>query len=609
MDSQNSISERHGRRRPPSVFDALMSLSPPSPILSAYSPTTCSSEEVPVLLFSSSPSDWDIMDADNSNYRSSIQSLSIPCSGSTDTIGTIGTVGTFGQSQRGSSAQSKRTSALCLDIKDDVTGTGTDDEESPEEDLKMREILYGYEGHATQGSSSSLTPHNSQNMNEPHTTSVFSESCTTYVSPPSPSPSVYSTLSCSSAPDSRLRSQVLLETRPISYSDYAGVLHSSTSAILPLESCTSAIRTSTFSNRTVASTPSTPSFQASEHSDTLGQPSRQLPKSLDWLRDIVVEMLIDQEGFRSVAPRFRFAGYSNNSHPLGDGLPREVPGGIAEFVPVSRQTFDFHYAPFEGQPVLRRLTTNGEARDYISRQATLSIKSNGVYTVNGSEPSAFLTPQGKKASRGRDGGDTKLRWKLDYFVDDKRGVRALEGEKTFTPLMFFCSPLLLHPLRGKKIRFMHVVKKSVVMKLVAERMELPNLLSSPRLSPSLPNPSLHHQKETDNTANNDTAAHDCKADQHPFHPRIPFAQMLINDELKPSRFRRRRASSGGEDTSRFESQGQFKLRPVSGGGLKQYQHILPPSKLSEMLDDMENTVPVENMHGLTPPLRNFRKRI
>ncbi|KAF9270642.1 hypothetical protein L218DRAFT_842463, partial [Marasmius fiardii PR-910] len=77
-------------------------------------------------------------------------------------------------------------------------------------------------------------------------------------------------------------------------------------------------------------------------------------------------MLIDQEGFRSVAPKFRFAGYSSTSRYLGNGLPREVPGGIAEFVPISRQTFNFHYAPFEGQPILRRLTINGEARDYIS---------------------------------------------------------------------------------------------------------------------------------------------------------------------------------------------------------------------------------------------------
>ncbi|KAF9469841.1 hypothetical protein BDZ94DRAFT_1134003, partial [Collybia nuda] len=71
-------------------------------------------------------------------------------------------------------------------------------------------------------------------------------------------------------------------------------------------------------------------------------------------------LLIDQEGFRSVHARFKFSGYSKQTCDTYDG--DEV-----QFRPITRQVFYFHYAPFDGLPVLRRVTINEEeSRDYIS---------------------------------------------------------------------------------------------------------------------------------------------------------------------------------------------------------------------------------------------------
>lgn len=208
------------------------------------------------------------------------------------------------------------------------------------------------------------------------------------------------------------------------------------------------------------------------------QPS--LPPSLAWLDKSSVELLIDQEGFRAVQARFRFTGYSNRSSWDAHG---NNPDNVAQFRPISRQIFNFHYAALEALPVLRRMTVSGdETRDYIMRQASLGLRVNGVYTVRGNEalslPATFSN------------GDThgKLRWKFEYFVEDRKvdatGKKIVDGEKTLTPLTFSCSPLLLHPFQGKRITMIHVVKKSVATKLMAEKMEPPLSLSTQTSSPA-----------------------------------------------------------------------------------------------------------------------------
>lgn len=52
-------------------------------------------------------------------------------------------------------------------------------------------------------------------------------------------------------------------------------------------------------------------------------------------------------------------------------------------------------------------------RDYVSREATLVLKNNGVYTVRGSEDKGRLT------------------WQFTYLVDDRRNAAGekMNGEK------------------------------------------------------------------------------------------------------------------------------------------------------------------------------------
>jgi hypothetical protein len=205
-----------------------------------------------------------------------------------------------------------------------------------------------------------------------------------------------------------------------------------------------------------------------------------LPENLSWLQGFAVELLIDQEGFRTIQPSFKLMGYSTHSrvwsHHLNSYSEDSVLGdALTELMPAKRQSFNFHYAPFDGLPTLRRITVNGdETRDYTSRQASLSLKSNGVYTVRGTETSllhAYATGQGNYCS-----DPAKLKWKFNYMVDNRRvdsTGHIMVGEKTLTPLTFACSPGLLHSIQGGKIGLMHVVRRSVIPNLAAEKMEPP----------------------------------------------------------------------------------------------------------------------------------------
>ncbi|KAF7303315.1 hypothetical protein MKEN_01295600 [Mycena kentingensis (nom. inval.)] len=191
-----------------------------------------------------------------------------------------------------------------------------------------------------------------------------------------------------------------------------------------------------------------------------------VPDNVAWLKDLALELLVDQEGFRSVRPTFKLAGFRKHVRGWSHGAPES---GWALFRPVLKQSYPFHYAPLDSLPILRRLITNDdESRDYISRQATLALKTTGVYVVHGSESFHHPTSGVKTGA--------KLRWRFEYLVEqkvDETGRRLVEGEKVFTPLTFLCDPWLVHPSQGHKMKLMHVVKKSVATKLVAERVELP----------------------------------------------------------------------------------------------------------------------------------------
>ncbi len=72
----------------------------------------------------------------------------------------------------------------------------------------------------------------------------------------------------------------------------------------------------------------------------------------------------------------------------------------------------------ERLPTLRRLTRDLEQDfDYLTRQAVLNLRKNGVYRVSGGE------------------GKGKLAWVFEYVVDDRRSRKkgqALPGEKVPT---------------------------------------------------------------------------------------------------------------------------------------------------------------------------------
>jgi hypothetical protein len=194
-----------------------------------------------------------------------------------------------------------------------------------------------------------------------------------------------------------------------------------------------------------------------------------LPVAMSWLKGIVVELLIDQEGFRAVRPTFKLVGYtgptSHNDMPVS--LADHHVYGKADFMPTKRNAFVFHHFALDTPPILRRVMANGdESRDYTSRQASLSLKSKGAYSVRGAESGE---------------ADAPLSWQFDYFADDKRNKegKPVPGEKTLTPLCFSCSPGMLHPAHAKKVHIVHVVRKSVVAKLAAEKLA-PPLPPAPR---------------------------------------------------------------------------------------------------------------------------------
>ncbi|KAG9000116.1 hypothetical protein FRB93_012880 [Tulasnella sp. JGI-2019a] len=207
-----------------------------------------------------------------------------------------------------------------------------------------------------------------------------------------------------------------------------------------------------------------------------------LPPQIGFLRETTVELHIDQEGFRTIKPVLRLYRHAPSKMPCATPTriqhyrsPSSSPAfvddlndygdlGVAEFKMTEPETYIFHHAALDSAPTLRRVTINGgDTKDYISRQASLSLKGNGVYTVQGVEDKGKLT------------------WKFEYVVDNRRGPNGQElpGEKSFRPLSFSCSPLLLDPDHGKKIHLFQVVRKSVTPKLSSSKLKPPTLPISP----------------------------------------------------------------------------------------------------------------------------------
>ena len=324
----------------------------------------------------------------------------------------------------------------------------------------------------------------------------------------------------------------------------------------------------------------------------------QHKEDFSWIRNITVQCLIDQEGFRAVQPSFKLSGIVH----LRSSLEPQTPGpATAQFRPITRQSFHFHHAALESPPILRRVTTNQEeTHDYVSRQAYLTIKHNGVYVVHGHEISSV----------DHDGQAQKLSWQFEYLVDDRRidvSGRVIEGEKILTPLTFSCSPELLLPAQGKKINIMHVFKKGVAPKLPAEKLQPPGTPngrpeSAGALSPDKTHGwSLHrrvqshrtHQQDDHKIVNSRTGIHTGGMNSH-------RSTRTAVENVNENEFgQHRRAFSVGNHShaARYSSKILRDRQPdspiidntVITTLPRPSRHIIPPSRLAELFDNTEFT--------------------
>lgn len=355
-----------------------------------------------------------------------------------------------------------------------------------------------------------------------------------------------------------------------------------------------------------------------------------------WLQSTKLALVIDQEGFRTIEPVFKQVGITRRR--LNEFGNTELD--VATFVPTMRHAFCFHYAPFDGLPILRRLTVNGdEGRDFLSRQAYLSLKSTGVYTVHGTEVASSQTAAtsgswasihtnletAHMGSRARE--STRLYWRFDYSVEDRKAEqtgRILDGERILVPLTFICSPQLLHPSQGRRIKLMQIVKKSITPRLVAERKQSPSAhlgIATTTTSPASgvpPSPSwkanavhatqlylaksqawnLHRRSHSNPREHgiSETPSTSPKASPTLSYDTSTNPSISNGDDSGPISVRRRRASSAGEGRT--------------GALVSPTRHILPPSRLRQLLvegQSEEDTPSGEPFVEATPkyPLLDF----
>ncbi|KAJ6575259.1 hypothetical protein B0H19DRAFT_1127901 [Mycena capillaripes] len=323
--------------------------------------------------------------------------------------------------------------------------------------------------------------------------------------------------------------------------------------------------------------------QSPNSTQTYGPKELPLQKNLFWLEDIVVELLVDQEGFRAVHPTFKLVGFPKQARGWDSS-----DGGLALFRPVKRETFHFHYAPFDSDfPLIRRLTINDdESRDFLSRQAYLSLKVNGVYTVQGGESSHLPSSCFESGDFRSSSEHTKLKWRFEYLVEDRlhESGRIVDGEKSLTPISFLCSPYLLHPSQARKMKFMHIVKKSVTTKLVAEKLEPPTWPAHsgppppPPSKPAANKWTLHRRVQS-------TYADEPKTRKKTGSIRVKARR---DENQEHPVVRRRRASSAGDER-----------RPNLSGCLPPEipltRNILPRAQLAELLNAESKEV---GTHGL-----------
>ncbi|KAF8167321.1 hypothetical protein B0H34DRAFT_792060 [Crassisporium funariophilum] len=315
----------------------------------------------------------------------------------------------------------------------------------------------------------------------------------------------------------------------------------------------------------------------------------QAAEDFSWLKAVTVQFLVDQEGFRAAQPSFKYSGLVRLRSSQEPRMPATL---MAQFRPTVRQAFHFHYAPFETPPILRRVTTNGqETHDYISKQAHLTLKSNGVYVLRGHE----ISTAEHDASE-----PTRLQWQFEYLVDNRRidsaSGRVIEGEKVFTPLNFSCSPKLLLPTQGKRINIMHVFKKGVAPKLVAEKLQPPGTRVASDFSTITSTKTDAHvsqlviPKGTVWSLHRRVQSHGSRQPVAQTFAHRTRGKISVSPGSKPTRLRRSSSAGGNYQppgVSRFIDAVPHTSQQQSVLG----QHIIPPTRLAELFDVSSSNSP------------------
>ncbi|PLW36200.1 hypothetical protein PCASD_10445 [Puccinia coronata f. sp. avenae] len=168
-----------------------------------------------------------------------------------------------------------------------------------------------------------------------------------------------------------------------------------------------------------------------------------------------LQIWFDQEGFREIAPVFRFNCYNREDDLL--------------YFTTERVGYPFHYDSMQQVPVLRKVVApdyeeayvllEGKSqrnaagrRDFISRQANLDMRTAGKYVVEDKE--------------GKGG---KWIWRLVYEVEERKSLmgKPMLGERAFIPITFACSPEILDPSHARKPTLLNTLIKNIGSKKTA----------------------------------------------------------------------------------------------------------------------------------------------
>ena len=168
------------------------------------------------------------------------------------------------------------------------------------------------------------------------------------------------------------------------------------------------------------------------------------------LEGLVLRIHVDQERFREVSPTFVFHGFKEAALKKGDVIAdRRAERGekdgaayaassagpsnvLVEYKMHRTESFCFHYSvssalcclghanaisslqPLDSSPTVRKLTVDGDDKhDYLSREAALILKTNGLYSVKASELKGTAM------------------WQFTYSVEDRKNFAGdkIPGEK------------------------------------------------------------------------------------------------------------------------------------------------------------------------------------